>query len=58
MPILTKSEFRERLKQHMTVDGQTTHFWQEMTTDDFECLYADYYKSGKSFEEWTKEYDR
>lgn len=42
----------------MTVDGQTTHFWQEMTTDDFECLYADYYKSGKSFEEWTKEYDR
>lgn len=51
--ILSKSDFREKLKQLL---GEEAHEWTEMTDDDFECLYADYFKSGKTFDEWKDSY--
>ena len=46
MPILSKSEFAEKLK---TLNSQK---WSGI---EFDEIYADYYKSGKSFEEWIQE---
>jgi len=51
--ILSKSEFKEQLKQLL---GEESHEWTEMTNEDFECLYADYFKSGKTFDEWKDSY--
>ena len=36
--------------------GAESHEWQEMTEDVLQQLYADYFKSGKTFDEWKDSY--
>jgi hypothetical protein len=51
--ILSRSKFQEKLTQLLAKD---LHVLTEMTAEEFECLYADYFKSGLSFDEWKDSY--
>jgi len=49
MPILSRSEFEQKLKQL----GYVPETWAKMTLKQtLDAVYADYFKSGKDFDEW------
>jgi hypothetical protein len=49
--ILKMSAFQEKLKQALSRERGTT-----MTTETLAGFYADYFKSGKTFADWFKEW--
>jgi hypothetical protein len=52
--ILPMSAFRKKILATMT----NTHERDAVTDEDIAGLYADYFKSGKTFEEWKKEHEQ
>lgn len=51
--MLSMSEFKEKLLRALGDSPEA----EELTDTDLTMLYADYFKSGLTFEEWLKQFE-